>query len=121
MHLALALLLLTSNGAASSKSDEPCDAADLTCLHHKILNQAIEIESLGKRLSTSTEIVANSERLIAVWKEQSTVWQSAAKEAADAIRPAAWYTAPVLWFALGFTIATALTVALVYALVPGVR
>lgn len=120
MHLALALLLLTSNGAVSSKS-EPCGATDIDCLQRMILDQAIEIESLGRRLAISAKSIESSEQLIQVWKGQAAVWQEAGKEATAALRPAAWYTSPVLWFALGFTIATALTVALVYALVPGVR
>lgn len=86
-----------------------------------MLSLALEIESLGKQLAISKSQTRNANELIDVWRVQALAAKDAIKEAISALRPAPWYTAPVLWVAIGFTVGAALVVAVVYALVPGVR
>ncbi len=97
---------------------EPCTADDLECLHRALQAQAMEIESLGRRLTLQAEQVKTAEDLQRVWREQAHTAYDALKEAASVIKPAPWYTHPVLWLGVGFTVATVLAVAIVYSLRP---
>ena len=116
-------LLLTNllNFANAGSLNKPCDAADVDCLQSRLLDDALQIESLGRQLANSLARVKTAEELIQVYKDSATKTREALDEAGRALRPSPWYMSPVLWFSIGATVAMAITVAIVYALVPAVR
>ncbi len=100
---------------------EPCDSDDLSCIKHALVDKILEVESLGRQLAVAFEQTRNANELIGIWKEQADRAREASKEAMAALRPSPWYAAPTLWFAVGFTVAAAIVVAVVYAVVPAFR
>lgn len=112
----LALKLLSSSVATSSSN--ACEETDLSCLHGKLLDQAIEIDSLGHKIAISLDRVKTAEELAAVWKEASRSARESLTEAEKALRPTPFYREPILWFAIGGIVVGTVVLVLAYALKP---
>jgi hypothetical protein len=114
----LPLLLSISFSAIAAQSNSACDGDDLDCVKRLLAEKILDVESLRKQLAISQEQVKTANQLIDIWKDVADRGVEAGREAMAALRPAPWYQAPVLWFGVGFTVAAALTVAIVYAIIP---
>jgi hypothetical protein len=93
---------------------EPCASDDLDCVKRHLVDKILEVESLGRQLATSMEQTRTVTELVQVWKQ-------AHADTLALIKPSPWYREPVLWFAIGATVAMVVTVALVYAIAPVFR
>jgi hypothetical protein len=114
----LLLLLKLSSLSVAASSSNACDETDLSCLHGKLLDQAIEIESLGRQVTNSLSRVKTADEMVQVYRDAARSAREALTEAEKALRPTPWYREPILWFSVGALVVGGLIVALVYGIVP---
>ncbi len=105
----------------SLSSTGPCDADDVSCIKHALAEKITEVEGLGHQLATAMQQTRTANELISIWQQQAARAHEATQEAMAALKPLPWYREPVLWFSVGFTVAAAIVVAVVYAVRPAFK